>query len=348
MSWGRIMENYEKILSIYKSWPKMLKEGYKKGLELSLKGLINRERFKSIVICGMGGSGIVGDFTSMLFEDKVSIRVLKDEYFPKNLSNSLVISISYSGETYETLSCTMKAKELGTKIYAITNPKSTLAKIVGLNNVVPVVENVLPRTALADMLGIALGLLGGKEYESEINKAVKILSEENLEEKAESIANKLLNKLPVISSCGRPSVVSLRWAQELAENAKTPSIIERYPESAHNSIVGWEKPPTISYSFLLIKFGSGSICEALESFLPKLYEKYGDVTIVDLTNEYRISLLGSILKSSLLAGLVSIKLAKLKNVDPMRTENIELYKSQVIYKLKNELLRRLEVGDITS
>jgi glucose/mannose-6-phosphate isomerase len=193
------------------------------------------------------------------------------------------------------------------------------------------------------MLGSLLGLVYGKPYFSVISDALPHVDVNRISIDVPQLAGSLLGKIPVISSCGEPGVTAIRWMQELAENSKNPSIVEIYPEAAHNSIVGWENSPKVPYTFVILKYGYNELCDLIEGLLPKIYEGLGNVNVIDLREEYRASKLGAILKSSLIAGLTSIELARLKGVDPMETRNIMLYKSQVVAKLKENLMRRLNI-----
>ncbi len=334
---------YEKMIELYTSWPSMLIDGYKKGLKFN--SFFNKSEFENIILCGMGGSGIVGKYFESLYDMEIPLSVVREHIPPSYLTHkSLVVAISYSGETLETLSCAIEAKKRGSFILAISDPKSSLGKVIGEERVIPVKQNILPRTALPDMLGSLLGLFYAEKVENTILKASERLRNIKLTERSEEIAREFYNKLPVISSCGRLSVMSIRWSQELAENAKTPSLIERYPESAHNSIVGWEFPPKIPFTFLIIKYNNEGLCNLVEDMLPHVYNNYGKVIEVDLRNESKESMLNVLLLSSLLAGLTSVELARLKRIEPQRTKNIEIYKSSIVYKLKEELMRRLDIG----
>ena len=296
----------------------------------------------------MGGSGIVGEFFSTIFKGEPLLQIIKSFDIQNYVSKkTLAIAVSYSGETLETLTCTQKAIEHGARVYAITNKKSTLAKIVGLEKVIPVTPGLLPRTDLPEMLGSLLGLILGDKYQNEIAEISLALKDQQILEKGKEIAH-FINKdgLPVISICGKLSPIATRWAQELAENSKIPSMVRIYPEAAHNFIVGWEKAPKLPYRFLLLKYNKKGICYSIEEMLCNIYKKVASAKFYQLdfrdlsdSNELRILLI-----SSLIAGYTSVYLAKLKNVDPIKTENINFYKSQVVSKFKKELLRRLKIA----
>src|SRR5690554_1130922 len=78
--------------------------------------------FNSVVICGMGGSGIGGKMVSQLFENQASLPIiLAQSYDVPGFVNehTLVIGSSYSGNTEETLSAVQKAHEKGATIVGV-------------------------------------------------------------------------------------------------------------------------------------------------------------------------------------------------------------------------------------
>ncbi|MDY6915956.1 MAG: SIS domain-containing protein, partial [Candidatus Cloacimonadota bacterium] len=66
-------------------------------------------KIERIVICGMGGSAISGDIAAAAFNSIIPISVVKDYNIPYVDEKTLVICISYSGNTEETLSCLQQA-----------------------------------------------------------------------------------------------------------------------------------------------------------------------------------------------------------------------------------------------
>ena len=66
------------------------------------------EKYNNIIVCGMGGSAIGGDFVKTVLKSglKIPIFVNRDYDLPVWISkNTLVIICSYSGNTEETISC---------------------------------------------------------------------------------------------------------------------------------------------------------------------------------------------------------------------------------------------------
>ena len=102
----------QKIFKIYDDWPKIAE----KSFNLDIKS----EDFKNInhiVFAGMGGSGTIGDiFESILSKKKIHVNVVKGYVLPETVDcNTLVVTVSVSGNSAETLAVLKSSKELGSK-----------------------------------------------------------------------------------------------------------------------------------------------------------------------------------------------------------------------------------------
>ena len=78
----------------------------------------------NIIICGMGGSAIGGDFVKTILLKKINIPIYvnRDYFLPKWVNeNSLVILCSYSGNTEETISCLKEVEKLNIKPFIISS-----------------------------------------------------------------------------------------------------------------------------------------------------------------------------------------------------------------------------------
>ena len=97
---------------IYDQWPEMAKIAYSKNYPQTSFSNIDH-----IVIVGMGGSGAIGDlFHSIFSKNDIHVTLVKGYLLPKTVdSNTLVITISISGNTVETLTVLKTAKEMDCK-----------------------------------------------------------------------------------------------------------------------------------------------------------------------------------------------------------------------------------------
>lgn len=96
--------------------------------------LILDSKNKKIFVVGQGRSGFVGRaFALRLMNMGLTVYFLGETITPAAEKNDLLIAISGSGTTKITLTASSTAKEIGTKVVAITSyPESTLGNISDL------------------------------------------------------------------------------------------------------------------------------------------------------------------------------------------------------------------------
>jgi len=309
---------------------------------LALRGIESAEKtnceasnhIKRVIVVGMGGSGIAGDFLADLsyyYSFPFEVLTIKEDHVPFEPNDSdLFFLISYSGKTLEALSAYREVRGRS-KIVAVSSDQGFLKEVSSSGGCsLKLTEGLFPRFDLPEIIfGISalLGSMTGLRVLSKESLAdsISVLSEDYSEE-ADHIARKMLGCVPVLIA-SRPYIsVALRMKNDLAENSKHYSSVEALPEASHNTIESFHQLSEGLCPFLI----SGRLSESnifVSSFLkavPRSVEK--------------IRLKGSGLLSELLYGyalsmMVSLKLSSLKGVDPYRTQLIDKYKSA----LKEEL-----------
>ncbi len=328
------------MLDIYLKW-------YEYSREILRKEVINVRGYRDIskvVVLGMGGSGIVGDVLSALSIDNqiVTVNVVKDFYIPKNIidERTFVLSISYSGNTLETINATKIALAKTNKIGIVTSGGELLK--MAIDNSLPyitVVEGLVPRAAFPMMLIASLKLLSSCGIqlveERDIINALNVLTniDEGLRDSNNLFEFLKNSKIPTIVATTRYQALAIRTKNELNENAKMLARVEIAPELFHNDIVGWEGTQ-IKDRTLIINSDIDYENELLE-----FYENYLQENGIET---YRLQLRGSLLErylyGSLVVGLTSIKLANLRGVDPLQTKSIAMYKN-MLKKISYSLYR---------
>ena len=107
---------------------------------------------KNILFAGMGGSAIAGDVASALISEncKIPTVVNRNYSLPQWVDEStLVICLSYSGNTEETLSCLDDAYQKGAMILGISTGGQIVIKLEEQRrDVVKIPEGLPPRAAL--------------------------------------------------------------------------------------------------------------------------------------------------------------------------------------------------------
>lgn len=252
------IETYDKknMLQCVHNFPEQCQEAYLMSKKINISA-ISPDGIQNVVILGMGGSSMAGDLLASLLAEELTVPVIINREYdiPGFINkNTLVIAVSYSGNTEETLSAFNLALRKGARIVALSSGGAL--KELCINNNIPLVElppGFMPRAALAYLFFPILEILvqlkisppKNKEVESIFNllnflqKSWKfeIPSSQN---QAKMIAQRFFNKIPVIyTNTDYLSKVALRWKNQINENGKSLAHINTMPEFMHNEIVSF-------------------------------------------------------------------------------------------------------------
>lgn len=224
-------------------------------------------KIDNIIIAGMGASAISGDIMTSLLRDKLDVPLLVNREYdlPKWVNkDTLVICISYSGNTDETLSSFKLAYQKKCKIICI----STGGKLQELaeKRQVPFVKipaGIQPRAATAYLLFPSLiflkklGLLKST-IDADIEETIAVtkdfvtMNNKDVPEQnnpAKQIAKAIFSSIPQIYGWGIYTPIAIRWRHQLNENSKVIARTDIVPECNHNDIVGWSANPEVSKQF---------------------------------------------------------------------------------------------------
>ncbi|MBU1035642.1 bifunctional phosphoglucose/phosphomannose isomerase [bacterium] len=304
--------------------------------------------FKNIVVLGMGGSAIGGDLLSDYLADELSIPivVIRGYDIPKFVDeNSLVFSVSYSGNTEETISALKKCLEAKARIIALTSG-GKLAVLSQENNfpVIKVPAGIQPRAAISYLFFPILkalerlGLI--KERSSEIEETISILqdlsreycakspSENNL---AKKVALSLYQHLPLVyGSEGLLEAVAMRWKTQINENSKWPCFWNVFPELDHNEIVGYKIENNINRQVKIIylqdKEGLLRVEQRRKITRKIIEDKVAEFIVCPTKGKGKMSRMFSLI---FLGDLASYYLAILNQVDPSPVACIEDLKKEL-------------------
>ena len=211
------------------------------------------KKFKSVIVAGMGGSGIAGHILADIY-DRVPVIPLSGYNLPAFAdSSSLVIAISYSGNTEETISCFDQARERGCPTVAITSG-GTLSRSSG--TVIKIPGGLQPRSAIGYMIMPLLRSFMniGDQDAARIRSAIVSAFDREVEIKrlAEEMASG--NRTPIILGTPEFRGVALRWKTQFNENSKVVAYSTFLPEANHND-TAW-MPSYDEDRFKLIAFRS--------------------------------------------------------------------------------------------
>ncbi len=229
----------------------------------------NYSNISNILVLGMGGSGIVGDFIRVLLRNSaIPVHVNKHMLPPRFVNeNTLVLAITYSGKTEETLLALKSCVSSGAKIISVTS-SNELGSICERKKIpcVTVPENGQSRASLGYLLVPSLCILENngilRRVENEIMETVEVLNnikrecqpdlplEKNL---ARSLAFDLIDRFPIIyGEYNFSDIIALRWKQQFNENSKVHCYYDVFPELLHNEIEAWDTDGQVYKNYALV------------------------------------------------------------------------------------------------
>lgn len=334
----------EKMADFIADLPKQCLKAYQQSQKISIN--YPASSIKHLVICGMGGSAIGADLIKSIINDQLSIpfSIIRDYCLPNYVNeNSLVILISYSGDTTETLSCSQDAIKRKAKIIVITSG-GQLEKIAEKNKwpILKIEYVSQPRAALAwlsiPILVILekLNLLNLKNFRIEENLRLldqfnqsfypQIPTEKNI---AKYLAYFCYDHLPVILSSEKFSAAARRWKTQFNENSENFAIWEILPEALHNSIES-DLPWRLKDELVFIFFDS-TLDNAELNKPVKLFQKILDQENIrwEAVPSFGDNLFLANFAYIVLGDWVSFYLALLNQIDPTPVEKIKWLKTHL-------------------
>lgn len=307
--------------------------------------VLAKKKFEKVAICAMGGSAIGADLARYLLEFKtnLSIQVLRDYNLPNWVDNkTLVIVISYSGNTEETLTALSVAKKRNSIIYAIASGGKVIEQ--AKNNLFDyflLPPGLPPRTAwglsfiLVNELMRKYGFLQKDDLDSKVMIEEMEKSIDNYRHSlpidknpAKSIALSLVKSTPIIFGAEHLGVVARRWKGQFNENAKLPSFYEDLPELNHNSQQGLECIDEIKRSLTYLVLDSENYHPRNQLRAKVVFESWQksgfDATLVQVGGETAFE---ETIRCVILGDFVSVYLALMLGKNPVKYEAIEELKS---------------------
>ncbi|MCU0861571.1 MAG: bifunctional phosphoglucose/phosphomannose isomerase [Methanomassiliicoccales archaeon] len=300
---------------------------------------------KGIAICGMGGSAVGGDIMAdhAVAVSDVPVCVVRGVELPRWVSNaSLVVMVSYSGNTWEVLDLYERAKERSCHLVSVTSGGRLmeLSEADGIP-IVRVPKGLQPRAALGYLLGAegavldAAGLSTMRKDLSlaqlamadlRMNLSPGVPSSSNM---AKKTALKLKGRIPVVYAPRNLRTVAYRWQTQINENSKMMAFSGEFPEMNHNQIVGWAEGQADSGLlpvFLKPVTAKGNLGEKMEVAMQLIREAKVQPLAIELSGR---TTLESALMGIMLGDFVSFYLAMLKGVDPTPVSSIEELKRRM-------------------
>ena len=222
--------------------------------------VVDDGRPRAIVVAGMGGSGVSGDVLAAVVGPRCPVQVVtvRDYLLPGWVGAlDLVLAVSCSGRTEETLALVDEAIRRGARLVGVGPPGSPLAgRVEAAGGVVLPARNEgrapraslwalsVPLLLLADALGLTSvpsamldGLADRLDQLAERCAPVSMLDGNP----AKALALELVGTVPMVWGSGVVGgVAAYRFACQLNENAKYPAVHGALPEVNHNQVVAFD------------------------------------------------------------------------------------------------------------
>jgi len=291
-----------------------------------------------VFVAGMGGSGAVGDF--LLDWLKRDIVVVKGYNLPNFAKpEDLVILVSYSGDTEETLSVLEDALKLGCRCVSITSGGKL--EDISLNKGFPVFKVPMgyqPREAYGYLLKACVYSLRLLGYIDEDTYKVFLEASESLNRHKDSlhgedsptyeIAAKIYRRIPIIYS--QYVSIGIRWKNQINENANNFAHFSAFPEQNHNDIEGFDFPEFIKDKayliFLKTDYDHPRVKKRMEIVKDILKDDVVGVSEVEAEGNSEVE---QMLYLIWFGDLVSYWLAIQNSTDPYRIDRIKTLKRRL-------------------
>jgi len=319
---------------IYDRWPEIARNSYE-----SENDIIHFDNMSHIVFAGMGGSGAIGDiFYSILSKTKIHVSVVKGYLLPSTVdSKTLVVPISISGNTIETLTILESSKKVNAKIISFSSGGKMRDYCIK-NNIecrqIPMLHS--PRSSfpsfLYSMLKVLQPVLPIQKNEilesiNQMEKTRNKIYSQNMNETNPSLdIAKWIKNIPLIYYPWGLQAVAIRFKNSLQENSKIHAMVEDMIEACHNGIVSWEKKSDV---IPILIGGVDDNIKTKERWI--ILKKFFEINSIDFKEVISVegNILSKLINLIYLLDYTSIYLAGLSGTDPSPVKSIDYIKDKL-------------------
>ena len=299
-----------------------------------------------IVMVGMGGSAIGAALFAALAAPECPhpISVVRDYDLPAFASGSstLVIAISFSGDTEEVLSAFEQAHTRGSQLLVVTGGGQLAERAAAIGAPIIRIEYSSPRQSalgwvVAPLLSVASRLGWTHHFAADLEEAIKVVCDWTpeldvdtpvMKNLAKREAGQLLGRAVFVFGAGHFAEVARRWKEQINESAKAWAAIEPLPDANHNSLAGIEWPDgfTSGVMALFLTGASDHPRNAQRAQLTKhAYMLAGCNT--DFAEARGVSALAQAMSLVLLGDFIGFYLALLYGAEPMQVPIVAEFKA---------------------
>jgi len=248
------------MLKILSRFPDSCMEAVEAAERLPLDDL--RREFRAVTIAGVGGSAIGGLLLQdwLLSDGPIPIHVSRGYRLPGFVDEeTLVLAVSYSGNTVETLSALNEALERRCPVITLTSGGEM--QRVSAERGIPLVllpRGMQSRAALPHLffsLATVVRRFGlASEAWEETEEAFRVLRSlrgdlvpeaPTSSNPAKRVAAGLRGMVPFVYGPRLFKAVAYRFRTQLNENSKVPAGSGFFPEAFHNAVMGCEGPEAV-------------------------------------------------------------------------------------------------------
>ncbi len=297
-----------------------------------------------IVLAGMGGSALGGLIAKSWLDLAIPFEIVRDYDLPRYVdADTLVICVSVSGNTEETLAALDAAKTRQAKI-AVMAMGGKLLELAREQNLpyiqLPslsqprygVLAHLRAITKILEKYGVANGSYDeiatyhgiAKNYTKQF-----LPQTETLQNPAKQLAIDCVGKTPIVYASTQFAPVAYKWKISFNENAKNTAFWNAFPEFNHNEFIGWASHP-IEKPFATIdlrsNFDNPRIQKRFELSDRLLSGLRPAAKTVNLHGE---TVLCQMICGTIMADFASIYLAILNNVNPTPVDLVEKLKVEL-------------------
>ncbi|NQU82614.1 MAG: bifunctional phosphoglucose/phosphomannose isomerase [Parcubacteria group bacterium] len=315
------------------SFPKQ----FEKGIEIAKDIKIDAPSggFENIIICGLGGSALPSNILTAYIPDlKIPVYSHRNYGLPSQANGkSLIVCISYSGNTEETISAYEDAIKKGFKVVAIATG-GKLQEIAKDNNtpiaIIPQ-DALQPRFALGYQSSALITILSNvgiiKNKAEQMREVAQVIDPLQLEDQAKKIAKKLVDKIPVVYTTDNFKAIARIWKIKFNENSKIMAFFNYFPELNHNEMVGLTNLKG-NFHFIILRDNEAHErnLKRLELFADLAKEKGASVDFIEMTGN---NTLEKMVHTLVLGEWVTYFLALEYGQDPVPVKIVEEFKKRL-------------------
>ncbi|MEK7622115.1 MAG: SIS domain-containing protein [Patescibacteria group bacterium] len=293
---------------------------------------------ESYLLCGMGGSALAGGLLTAC-DPTIALTIHRDYGLPilargDAKVKSLVIISSFSGNTEETLDAYRVAMGNDQSVIVVTSGGELLdrAKRGGVPYILLPDATIQPRLAVGYFLKALASITGAKAVGDELESLAITLDLNNLELEAQSIASRLVGRIPLIYSSNRYAPLAYFWKIMLNETAKIPAFSNVIPEQNHNELESFDGEPLAPFTAILLTSEDDDevrVARRFEALSEMLSRAHVPVELVPLTGATPAA---RVVCSLMTASFTALALAEARGVNPSVVSMIEDFKRQIVGK----------------